>query len=56
MAKVSKNQRVNRGARDETTPMAKVVVAEKKANGNYRFRERVVRQSDVQDVLSQAKK
>ncbi len=55
MAKVSKNQRTNRGLRTETTPMAKIVVAEKKANGEYRYRERIVRQDDVQNVLKEAK-
>lgn len=55
MAKVSKNQRTDRGLRNESTPMAKVVVAEKKANGQYRYRERIVRQDEVQDVLKEAK-
>ncbi len=55
MARASKNQRTGRSLRDASTPMAKVVVAEKKANGEYRYRERMVPQSEVQNVLKEAR-
>ncbi|ACY46928.1 DUF4295 family protein [Rhodothermus marinus] len=42
MAKVSKNQRTDRVKNRQQVKMAKIVVAEKKPNGQYRFRERIV--------------
>ena len=35
--------------------MAKIVMAEKKPNGAYRFKEKVVEAGDVQDVLREAR-
>lgn len=55
MAKVSKNQRVDRGKRDAATPMARLIISEKKGNGQYRFRKKMVRQSDVQDEIKKAR-
>ena len=51
--KVSKNQRTQRGGTARS--MAKIVMAEKKPNGAYRFKERVVEVSEVQEVLREAK-
>ena len=51
--KVSKNQRTARGG--ETRAMAKIVVAEKKANGQYRFKEKVVEASQVQTELQRSR-
>ncbi len=54
MAKrVSKNQRTNRRSAHEA--MAKVIVSEKKPNGQFRYRNRVVMQSRVQEILKEAK-
>lgn len=50
--KVSKNQRTDRGGTNRS--MAKIVMAEKKENGAYRYKERVVEVSEVQDVLREA--
>lgn len=56
MAKrVSKNQRTNRGAGAEQKVMAKIVVASKKANGHYEFREKIVEASQVQQELQAAR-
>jgi len=49
--KVSKNQRTNRGAGAEKKSMAKVIVAARKTNGNYEFRQKMVETSQVQDEL-----
>ena len=50
--KVSKNQRVNRGG--EARAMARIVLAEKKENGQYRFRQKMVPAENVQDELKAA--
>jgi hypothetical protein len=49
--KVSKNQRTNRGATDQKN-MAKVIVAARKQNGHYEFRQKMVEASQVQDELN----
>jgi hypothetical protein len=49
--KVSKNQRTNRGAGAEQKVMAKVIVASKKQNGHYEFRQKMVEAAQVQDEL-----
>ena len=51
--KVSKNQRTSRGGVNKA--MAKVVLAEKKTNGQFRFKDRMVPTSEVQSVIKQAK-
>lgn len=43
-----------RRAKEERKIMAKLVVAEKKANGQYRFREKMVDVNDVQAELKAA--
>ena len=48
--KVSKNQRTNRGGVEQKA-MAKIVVASKKANGHYEFRQKMVEASQVQQEL-----
>ena len=53
--KVSKNQRTNRGAGAEQKQMAKVIVASKKANGHYEFRQKMVEAAQVQDELKAAR-
>lgn len=53
--KVSKNQRTNRGAGAEAKQMAKIIVANKKANGQFEFRSRMVEAGSVQDELKAAK-
>ncbi len=55
MAKVSKNQRINRGSDQESVPMARLIITERKSNGNYRFRKKMVRQSDVKDEIQKAR-
>lgn len=50
MAKISKNQRTSRG-NVAGKKMAKIVVAEKKANGEYRFRQKMVPIDLVQQEL-----
>lgn len=52
--KVSKNQRTDRGNKNQKK-VAKVVVAEKKPNGQYRFVQKIVDLDDVQSELSAAK-
>ena len=42
MAKVSKNQRTDRGKGAAANRMAKIVVAQKKENGQYRFKQKMV--------------
>lgn len=44
-----------RKQREQGRHMAKIVTAEKKPNGQYRFRQRIVRQEDVQAELQAAK-
>ncbi len=53
--KVSKNQRTDRGKNSVAVKMAKVVVAEKKANGQYSFRQKMVPVDQVQNELSGAR-
>jgi hypothetical protein len=53
--KVSKNQRTNRGAGAEQKSMAKIIVAAKKTNGHYEFRQKMVEASQVQDELQAAR-
>lgn len=56
MAKrVSKNQRTNRGADTSQKSMAKVIMASKKQNGHYEFRQKMVEASQVQDELKAAR-
>ncbi len=51
MARVSKNQRTDRIKNRQQVKMAKVVVAEKKPNGHYRFRELIVPADEVKQVV-----
>ena len=53
--KVSKNQRTDRGKNTQRKRVAKMVVAEKKANGQYRFVQKIVELDDVQNHLNAAK-
>ena len=53
--KVSKNQRTDRGKNTVQVNMAKVVVAEKKENGQYSFRQKMVPLDQVQDELKAAR-
>ncbi len=53
--KVSKNQRTNRGAGAGQRSMAKVIMASKKQNGHYEFRQKMVEASQVQDELKAAR-
>ena len=53
--KVSKNQRTDRGKNAAAKKMAKIVVAEKKPNGQYRFRQKMVNVDDVQAELQAAR-
>lgn len=53
--KVSKNQRTNRGADAGQRNMAKVIMASKKQNGHYEFRQKMVEASQVQDELKAAR-
>ncbi len=46
--KVSKNQRTDRMKNAGSVKMAQIVVAEKKANGQYRYREKMVALDNVQ--------
>lgn len=50
--KVSKNQRTNRGAGADAKAMAKLIVAAKKPNGRYEFRQKMVEASQVQEELA----
>lgn len=52
--KVSKNQRTDRMKNAVSNKMAKVVVAEKKENGQYRFRSKMVSVDNVQAELKAA--
>lgn len=51
MAKVNKNQRTDRMKNRQENKMAKIVVAEKKANGQYSFRQKMVSMDNVQEAL-----
>ena len=53
--KVSKNQRTDRVKNANAKKMAKIVVAEKKPNGQYRFRQKMVNVDDVQAELQAAR-
>lgn len=53
--KVSKNQRTNRGADAGHRNMAKVILASKKQNGHYEFRQKMVEASQVQDEVKAAR-
>ena len=56
MAKVREDRRTHREARDESTQMARIIVAEEqKESGRYRFRQKMVRLDDVQDELQAAR-
>jgi hypothetical protein len=52
--KVSKNQRTNRGQNTVNRKMAKVVMAVKKENGQYSYRQKVVEMDNVQQDLQAA--
>ena len=52
--KVSKNQRTDRSKNTVANRMAKIVVAEKKENGQYRFKSKMVNVDDVQNELKAA--
>ncbi|SHK88395.1 DUF4295 family protein [Rhodothermus profundi] len=54
MPKISKNQRTDRGKNRQQVKMAKVIVAERKPNGQFRFRERIVPVDEVKQI-AQAK-
>lgn len=53
--KVSKNQRTDRGRNIQRKRVAKMVVAEKKPNGQYRFVQKIVDLDNVQEELKTAK-
>ena len=53
--KVSKNQRTDRGKNTQRKRVAKMIVAEKKPNGHYRFVQKIVDLDDVQNELNAAK-
>ena len=55
MAKVNKNQRTDRLKNSVANKMAKVVVAEKKENGQYRFRAKMVQLDNLQEELKAAR-
>ncbi len=55
MAKVSKNQRTDRGKARQENKMAKIVVAEKKENGQFRFRSKIVQLDAVQSEIKAAR-
>ncbi|RMF59630.1 MAG: DUF4295 domain-containing protein [Bacteroidetes bacterium] len=52
--KVNKNQRTDRLKNSRKNNMAKVVVAVKKENGQYTFRQKMVPLESVQDELKAA--
>ncbi|MEM1126759.1 MAG: hypothetical protein AAGI71_08925 [Bacteroidota bacterium] len=53
--KVNKNQRTNRGRNANHKDMAKVVVAVKKKNGQYSFRQKMVEVGNVKDEIAAAR-
>ena len=53
--KVSKNQRTDRGKNTVAVNMAKIVVAEKKENGQYSFRQKMVPVDQVQQEVKAAR-
>ncbi|MBE2187085.1 MAG: hypothetical protein IAE99_09965 [Rhodothermales bacterium] len=54
MAKVNKNQRTDRAKNRVENKVAKIVVAEKKENGQYRFRSKIVQLDAVQAEVKAA--
>ena len=54
MAKVNKNQRTDRAKNRVENKMAKVIIAEKKENGQYRFRAKMVQIDAVQNEVKAA--
>ena len=50
--KVSKNQRTDRGKNRQDIKMAKIVFAQKKGNGNFSFRTRMVNQDNLKEALN----
>ena len=55
MAKVNKNQRTDRLKNRVENKVAKIVVAEKKENGQYRFRSKMVLLDKVSDEMKGAR-
>ena len=56
MAKVREDRRTHRKDRNESTQMARLIVAEKQEDSErYRFRQKMVRLEDVQDELKAAR-
>ena len=53
--KVSKNQRTNRGAGADVKQMAKIIVASKKQNGSFEFRQKMVEAGQVEAELKAAR-
>ncbi len=53
--KVSKNQRTDRGKNNTAKNMVKIVVSEKKPNGQYRFRYKMVEAENLQQELQAAR-
>ncbi len=51
MGKVNKNQRTDRSKNRQENKMAKIVVAEKKENGQFRFRTKMVAMDQVQQEM-----
>ncbi len=51
MAKVNKNQRTDRLKNTVANKMARIVVAEKKENGQYRFKTKMVHLENIQSEL-----
>lgn len=53
--KVSKNQRTDRGKNTQSKKMAKILVAEKKPNGQFAYKVKMVEFDNVQAELAAAK-
>lgn len=53
--KVSKNQRTDRGKNTQNKKMAKILVAEKKPNGQFSYREKMVDLENIQQELAAAR-
>ncbi|MBN8589364.1 MAG: hypothetical protein J0L94_13715 [Rhodothermia bacterium] len=49
--KVSKNQRTDRGKNANNKKMAKILVAERKPNGQFAYKVKMVHLDNVQDEL-----
>lgn len=54
MAKVNKNQRTDRLKNSQANKMAKIVISEKKANGQFRYRSKMVHLDNLQEELKGA--